>query len=406
LVPIGLASGLWHLIFGGESLPLAIPIQWLLETFQASLQLLSTLPGGEWHISAPSIPAMLVFYASLWLLCVRWGNVKVRVPAAIAAAVVLSWWIWSPRTMLDGDRFRVTFLDVGQGDSAVVELPDGQVLLIDGGATYERFDMGRGIVAPYLWNRGIRTLDHVIGTHPQLDHVGGLAWVIRHLTVKQYWGSGERREEAFAQRLNRALIQHGLTEKVVREGQEIYAGGGCRLLVLNPTDPVEREHSSHEARKSGSLLNNGSVVVRLHCGSHMILFTADVEREGLARMARVRPHDSVDVLKVPHHGALSSQNREWLESVDPTYAVISVGRHNPYGHPAPAVLESYAAEGVEIFRTDRDGAVWVTGRLSDQMLRMHRMRDVMLQPTQRALCLWSCEQANWRRLWQQWHDRL
>ncbi len=123
-------------------------------------------------------------------------------------------------------------------------------------------------------------------------------------------------------------------------------------------------------------------------------------------MAQVRPKDSVDVLKVPHHGALSSQNREWLVSVNPTYAVISVGRHNPYGHPAPAVLESYAAEGAQLFRTDREGAVWVTGRVSDQTLQIHRMRDVMLQPTRQAMCLWTCEQANWARMWQQWRDRL
>ncbi len=260
LVPIGLASGVWHLIFGGESLPLAMAIQWLLETFQSTLRLISTLSGGEWHVSAPSMPTMALFYLSLGLLYLRWGNVRVRVPAAMAAVFVLCWWLWSPRTMLDGDRFRVTFLDVGQGDSAVVELPDGQVVLIDGGATYERFDMGRGVVAPYLWNRGIRTLDHVIGTHMQLDHVGGLAWVIRHLTVKQYWGSGQLRDEVFAQRLNRALIQQGLTEKVVREGQEIHAGGGCRLRALNPADRSEIEHSPQEARKGGSRLNNGSVV--------------------------------------------------------------------------------------------------------------------------------------------------
>ena len=100
--------------------------------------------------------------------------------AGVGLLLLISWWIWSPRLLLDGDRFRVTFLDVAQGDSAVIELPDGEVVLIDGGATYERFDMGRGVVAPYLWNRGIRTIDHVVATHPQLDHVGGLAYVLRH----------------------------------------------------------------------------------------------------------------------------------------------------------------------------------------------------------------------------------
>ena len=134
---------------------------------------------------------------------------------------MLLWWAWSPRMFLDGDHFRVTFLDVGQGDSAVIELPDGQVVLIDGGATYERFDMGRAVVAPFLWNRGIRTIDQVIGTHPQLDHVGGLAWVVRHFSVKRYWGSGESREELFYRRLQESLASQGLQEGVAREGREI-----------------------------------------------------------------------------------------------------------------------------------------------------------------------------------------
>lgn len=406
LVPIGLLAALGHLAVGGEVLPLAAPVQWLLEMFDACVRVLATIPGGEWHVAAPSLPAVLLFYGSLVLLCLRWRHTVLRIGAALVAVVTLCWWIWSPRTMLDGDRFRVTFLDVGQGDSAVVELPNGEVVLIDAGATYERFDMGRGVVAPYLWNRGIRTVDHAIGTHLQLDHVGGLAWVVGHVTVKQFWGSGETREEGFAQRLRLALNQRGLTEQAVREGQVIAEGGGCRLHALNPSGNTEVEGPLRALQKSGTRLNNQSIVVHLGCGPHSVLFTADVEREGLAQMARVKPRGSVDVLKVPHHGALSSQHREWLASVDPTFAVISVGRHNPYGHPAPAVLESYVAEGARVFRTDRDGAVWVTGQLSSRTLHMHRMSDIRLRPTVQDVCLWACERANWERVWQQWSDRL
>ena len=158
--------------------------------------------------------------------------------------MILLWWAWSPRIFLDGDHFRVTFLDVGQGDSAVIELPDGQVVLIDGGATYERFDMGRAVVAPFLWNRGIRTIDQVIGTHPQLDHVGGLAWVVRHFVVKQYWGSGETREELFYRRLQESLATQGLSERVVSEGQEIVSSGPCRLVVLNPQIDGDRAYAA------------------------------------------------------------------------------------------------------------------------------------------------------------------
>jgi competence protein ComEC len=305
---------------------------------------------------------------------------------------------------LDGDSFRVTFLDVGQGDSAVIELPDGQVVLIDGGSAYERFDMGRAVVAPFLWNRGIRTIDQVIGTHPQLDHVGGLAWVVRHFLVKHYWGSGEIREELFYRRLQQSLALKGLQEGIVSEGQEIVSSGPCRLVVLNPPADDYRDGTRHESDVGGHMLNNRSVVTRLTCGNHTMLFAADVEHKGLSRMTHSSSHGQVDVLKVPHHGAVSSLNHDWLATLHPQYAVFSAGRHNPYRHPATAVLDAYGSEGSTVLRTDRDGGVWFTGRVSNETLTVHRARELVWQPTNSVSCLWACEEANWARILKQWHD--
>lgn len=405
LVPIGLAAGIWQILVGGAVLPLASLNQWLLEYFVDGVRLVSMLPGGEWHVAAPSALTMVVFYGCLLLMWQRVGSTAMRLAAGAGVLLVLLWWAWSPRLFLDGDHFRVTFLDVGQGDSAVVELPDGQVVLIDGGATYERFDMGRGVVAPFLWNRGIRTIDQVIGTHPQLDHVGGLAWVVRHFIVKNYWGSGEIREEPFYRRLQQSLASQGLQEGVVREGQEIVSSGPCRLVVLNPPADDHPEVSLHDSHVSGHGLNNHSVVTQLTCGPHTMIFAADVERDGLSRMTRATPHDPIGVLKVPHHGAVSSLNRDWLASLRPQYAVFSAGRHNPYRHPAAVVLDAYASEGISILRTDRDGGVWFTGEVSGEALDVHRARESLWQPTNRASCLWACEQANWARVWKQWRDR-
>ena len=406
LVPIGLGAGIWQIIVGGTMLPLASVNQWFLEHFVAAIRLVSMLPGGEWHVAAPSVLTMVWFYGCLGLIWLRVGSAAVRLTAGAGVLLILLWWIWFPRMFfIDRDQFRVTFLDVGQGDSAVVELPDGQVVLIDGGAAYERFDMGRGVVAPFLWNRGIHTIDQVIGTHPQLDHVGGLAWVVRHFTVKGYWGSGETREEAFYRRLQQSLAFRGLQEGVAREGQEIVSSGPCRMVILNP--PVD-EHLGlpiHNGHVGGHVLNNRSVVTRLTCGSHTMLFAADVEREGLSRMTRTTPHSSMEVLKVPHHGALSSLNRDWLASIHPRYAVFSTGRHNPYRHPAAAVLDAYGSEGSTVLRTDRDGGIWFTGGVSDKGLQVHRARELVWQPTNRTSCLWVCEEANWVRIWKQWRDR-
>ena len=404
LVPIGLVSGVWQIVLGGGVLPLASLNQWFLEYFVAVVRLVSMLPGGEWHVAAPSAFTMFLFYGGLVLLWQRVGGTVFRWAAGAGVLLVLLWWAWSPRMLLDGDHFRITFLDVGQGDSAVIELPDGQVVLIDGGATYERFDMGRAVVAPFLWNRGIRTIDQVIGTHPQLDHVGGLAWVVRHFIVKHYWGSGETREELFYRRLQQSLIDQGLQEQVASEGQDIVSSGPCRLVVLNPPADEHRDIPSHKSYVGGHVLNNRSVVTRLTCGIHTMLFAADVERDGLSRMSRSPSHGPVEVLKVPHHGAVSSLNRDWLASLHPQYAVFSAGRHNPYRHPATAVLEVYGSEGSMVLRTDRDGGVWFTGRVSDETLHVHRASELVWQPTNRASCLWTCEEANWARIWKQWRD--
>lgn len=405
LVPIGLGAGIWQIIVGGSLLPLASANQWCLEHFVAAVRLVSMLPGVEWHVAAPSAPAMVMFYSCLALLWWRVGGTTFRSAAGAGVLFLLLWWAWSPRMFLDGDHFRVTFLDVGQGDSAVVELPDGQVVLIDGGATYERFDMGRGVVAPFLWNRGIRIIDQVIGTHPQLDHVGGLAWVVRHFIVKKFWGSGETREEVFYRRLQHSLATQGLQEGVAREGQEIVSSGPCRMVVLNPPGGEDLDVSLHDSEMNGHELNNHSVVTRLTCGTHTMLFAADIEREGLSRMTRSTSQDSIEVLKVPHHGAVSSLNRDWLASVHPQYAVFSAGRHNPYHHPATVVLDAYVSEGCTLLRTDRDGGVWFTGGVADTSLHVHRARDLVWQRTSRASCLWACEQANWGRVVKLWRDR-
>jgi competence protein ComEC len=405
LVPIGLGVGIWQIVVGGTMLPLASLNQWLLEHFVAAVRLVSMLPGGEWHVAAPSALTMLLFFGCLGLMWQRVGSAALRLAAGAGVLVVLLWWAWSPRMFLDGDQFRVTFLDVGQGDSAVVELPDGQVVLIDGGATYERFDMGRGVVAPFLWNRGIHAIDQVIGTHPQLDHVGGLAWVVRHFIVKSYWGSGDTREELFYRRLQQSLASRGLQEEVAREGQEIVSSGSCRMVVLNPPVGEHLDAPIHDSHVGGPVLNNHSVVTRLTCGSHTMVFAADVERDALFRMTRSASHGPIEVLKVPHHGAVSSLNRDWLASLRPQYAVFSAGRHNPYRHPAAAVLDAYELDGSTVLRTDRDGGVWFTGRVSDAALQVHRARELMWQPTNRASCLWVCEKANWARIWNQWRDR-
>ena len=403
LVPLGLAAAIAQNMVG-EGLPFAGWLQWSFDLFVSSVNNLSSLPGGEWHVASPSIPLMVVFYGCLLLMAsisaqrwVHWASVSVLL-------VIFSWWVWSPRLLLDGDRFRVTFLDVSQGDSAVIEFPDGGVVLIDGGTSYGRFDMGRGVIGPYLWNRRIHTIDHVIATHPQLDHVGGLAWVLRHFTVKHFWGTGDTREELFYHRLQEAIGSQGLTEQSAKEGTEIVSDTNCRLIALNPSDAMDMRLPISSRRVAGHTLNNKSIVTEFICGRHTILFTADIEQEALLRLSHRNHSEPVEVLKVPHHGAASSLELNWLDTVRPRVAVISVGHGNSYGHPAPAVVQAYLARGVSVYRTDNDGAVWITGRRSQPGVRIHRTREELIHPVTLSLVSWRDELENLKKLLARWEE--
>jgi competence protein ComEC len=398
LVPLGLFVALWTIMTGAESLILGSVMEQLFGLMVLGLQWCARFPGGEWYVAAPSIPALALFYSGLLVTSLRAIPWRVRVASAGLTMMLIGWWLSPPVSQADGDRWRVTFLDVGQGDSAVVELPDGQIVVIDGGGRYERFDMGKNVVAPFLWSRGIHHIDHVIGTHEQLDHVGGLIWVLRHLSVGQYWGGGGQRSEQFVEDLQAALRDHQIDQHIAVRGQDLLRSGQCRLSILNPPETSVVRESTQPP--TGTLLNNLSIVLRLQCASSSILFAADIETGGL-RQLNEEGYQPVTVLKVPHHGARSSLDVAWIQQLHPQYAVVSVGAANPYGHPVESVLQAYQDQHSTVFRTDRDGAIWVTGRLSTSELTVNRMRDLIVQPVDFPRCLWRCEYLNWHRLFLQ-----
>ncbi len=395
LVPLGLLAALWTILTGGDSLMMGEGLERLFYWMVVGLRWCARIPGGEWYVAAPSIPMMILFYSGVLLSGIQGMPRRVYSVGAGTMIVLLAWWLVVPGLPGDGDRWRVTFLDVGQGDSAVIELPDGRTVLIDGGTRHERFDMGKRVVAPFLWNRGIHQIDLVIGTHQQLDHVGGLIWIIRHMPVRQFWGAGIARPEQFAYDLQSALRFRGIEERVPSLGQDLLHSGPCQLVVLNPP---EQSSGLDEVRlESGTSLNNHSIVSRLQCGARSIFFAADIEVGGLSRLA-LDGRRPVTVLKVPHHGARSSLDWEWLRQLHPQYAIISVGAGNPYRHPAQSVLQAYKDQETTLYRTDLDGAVWGTGRLSTAEFTVERMRDFMMAPIDPVNCPWRCEYNNWRRI--------
>lgn len=398
MIPLGLLSGMLVLVWGGGTLPMASVNQWVFDWLAQVVSMVSHIPGATWYVASPSLSSMIVFWGMLAGVVALWHRHLIRWGCGAILLGILLWWGWSPRTGWDPGTVRVTFLDVGQGDATLIELPDGQTVLIDGGPSYRRLDMGRAVIGPYLWNQGIRRLDHVVATHPQWDHVGGLPWVLDTFEVGQYWDNGVSRPERFFSRLHLAVKSAGLQEQITTAGTVIVSPGPCSLTVLSPSRSQRAERYGSWTVSSGKDLNNRSLVIRLECGQHSFLFTADVEQQSLDELLHVSNGFSARIVKVPHHGAKSSLNREWVNRLQAEAMVVSVGAHNRYGHPAPEVLDAYDKRGLPLYRTDRDGAVWFTATPGSDDMMVRTAREGSPVKVQAGPGMWREEWANWTRI--------
>jgi competence protein ComEC len=283
----------------------------------------------------------------------RWAA-GVGLAAALAGASSLFARDWSRRH--DG-RLRVTFLDVGQGDAAVVEAPGGAVAVIDGGGAFDdAFDPGERIVEPFLRARGISRIDVVALSHPHPDHLNGLRHIVRRFPVGALWTSGDdghNPEYAHLLALARAA---GAALPTPAPG----VLGSARVEPLGPF--VAGPSGEAIGPPPGLSVNDASLVLRLSFAGRSVLFPGDLEADGEGELAGRRDVGQpieADVLKVPHHGSRTSSSDELLEAVRPSLAIMSLGWRNRFHFPAPEVLARYATRGVTVLRTDRDGAITV-----------------------------------------------
>jgi competence protein ComEC len=251
---------------------------------------------------------------------------------------------------------RMTALSVGQGDSTLVDLPDGKLMLIDGGGAPEGGpDPGARVVLPTLRARRRPRLDVVVLSHPHPDHFGGLLSVLRNVEVGELWDSGQGALEG-AGPIYAELLRVAAERGVRVLGPKELCGaprdfGPARISLLGPCPGIIR----------GRNANDNSMVLRATLGKRSFLLMGDAEAEEERELvhAHGRALDS-DVLKVGHHGSRTSSGDELLSAVSPRLATISCGVRNRFGHPVPKVMARLTAHGAHVLRTDRDGALQIT----------------------------------------------
>jgi competence protein ComEC len=323
----------------------------------------------------------VLYFVPLLALVLKRKHLRLAVPAQLMLVFVV---ILHPFSVGSDGKLRVDFLDVGQGDAALITMPDGRTLLVDGGGRPESVDqsrmktdrrgrtnadrrsIGEAVVSEYLWWRGIDAVDYVLATHADADHIDGLNDVLRNFTVTAALvarsPANDPEYAKFAQTL--AATQ---TPQAMLQAGDVIRFGNVTVEVLWPPATADPDAPSR---------NNDSIVLRLTYGQRKLLFTGDIERSteralvastnnftaggATNNLRTVANKLQSDIVKVPHHGSKTSSTPPFVTATHAQTAIISVGQYSMFGHPHREVVERWLASGAQVLTTGKCGTITVT----------------------------------------------
>ncbi|MBN2058884.1 MAG: MBL fold metallo-hydrolase, partial [Deltaproteobacteria bacterium] len=266
--------------------------------------------------------------------------------------VDISCWVYQTRF---NRHLRVTYLDVGQGNSALIQFPGRERMLIDGGGfSTGDSDVGRMVVAPFLFHSKILRVDYLVLSHPDSDHMNGLLFIASNFEPKEFWFNGDVVEKPEYNELM-SIIESKKTKVILpsyiyKSEREI---SGVKIEVLHPPSGGRKGSLSYEDKG----LNNNSLVLKITYNGRSFLFPGDIEKEGEEALLSNAAALKSDILLVPHHGSKGSSTMPFLKAVSPEICVISSGSGNRFGFPHKETMERLGETGARIMRVDESGAI-------------------------------------------------
>jgi len=316
------------------------------------------------RLPAPPVWLVAAYYGAYLLITVLAKRTERRITPLLPFAAMLTLVVWNPFAGPQGGKYVLHAIDVGQGESLLLELPDGSAAIIDGGGSpFSDYDIGEYEVCRFLWQRNHRRIELMVSTHSDSDHIEGLLAVGRNFDVGELWITTAAEQNGDLMELLRMAKRRGWKVKRLSRGMKL-RWRGTTWNCLNPPQPPY---------KGKNAANANSLVALVTAGDRRLLLTGDAGAGQLRDIALINGIGlRCDVLKVPHHGSDDALCEELLDASRPSYAVISAGLRNVHGFPRPDVLAELERREITVLRTDLHGAVSLT--LNENMVSVRTQK--------------------------------
>ncbi|HZK40878.1 MAG TPA: DNA internalization-related competence protein ComEC/Rec2 [Atribacterota bacterium] len=312
----------------------------------------SSLPFAFIYVAQPSVIVIILYYLMVLFIiemfCKKTLSQKIKKKAGlIVLSLILL--IIIVQVFYPVDDLKVNFINVGEGDCILIEAPGKTNILIDGGGTpLSDFDVGSKIVVPYLRRKGINEIDLLILTHPHIDHLEGVLPVLEELKVDAVLDSGLNCDLSEYEEFISVIQAKDIPYHKAKAVDNIIFNNSLEIFLLNPLYDSDSYDESD--------FNNASIVVKLFYKDADFLFSGDIEESAEKKLLVWQNILQSDILKVGHHGSSTSTTLEFLDKVNPSIAVITVGKNN-FGHPSQKIIERLEDKNIQIYRTDKDGTI-------------------------------------------------